>query len=617
MVSSIKVLWCCLLLSLLPCRVANGHAPLVPSERFPLRVEGRFIVDRLGERVKWACVNWYGPESISFTFGGMEKLPVDEIVKRIAELGFNCVRVAYSLEAHVRNPFLEEQFVKANRFLSGKRFLDGFDAGIEALTKAGLMVIIDQHVSRAGYCCHWSQDEGLWYVPGYPEDIWIQSLVNMTRRYRGNSFVVGIDLRNEVHDLHSNPKWGNGLMMTWGDNDPKTDWAAAATRAGNRVLAENQDLIIVVMALCFGMELRPMRSHPIKLDLPNRVVYETHNYVEYQFWNLIPRDLGITFSTLRTITMLSCLALSATIFYLLRRWRRSGTGYPPKHLFLMSLGAWSALFSLIFMAMAFTTYKAACTYCKWGAQEDFLPWVYFWLLAALGGLALLVVSWRLSGMASLAELLQVDRNLLQSDESCDEETDLFRKSSGEGSGREITRPWDRGLVINLQCFMVSVILLLVCMVALLAAIFIDTYWFYERWLDKQWGFALEEGQAFTAPIWMGEFGYLNHGSFWLQFMRYLSSRDVDFAYWAINGIKYSEGFNQANGEYRPLPGGARWVVELYGILGPDWQTVKKAWLVRDLQALMDSPSRWIPTDIGCVTDFLGHFCDVPFRGPDV
>ncbi|CAK9072667.1 Putative alcohol dehydrogenase [Durusdinium trenchii] len=71
------------------------------------------------------------------------------------------------------------------------------------------------------------------------------------------------------------------------------------------------------------------------------------------------------------------------------------------------------------------------------------------------------------------------------------------------------------------------------------------------------------------------------------------------------------------GEYRPLPGGARWVVELYGILGPDWQTVKKAWLVRDLQALMDSPSRWIPTDIGCVTDFLGHFCDVPFRGPDV
>ena len=36
----------------------------------------------------------------------------------------------------------------------------------------------------------------------------------------------------------------------------------------------------------------------------------------------------------------------------------------------------------------------------------------------------------------------------------------------------------------------------------------------------------------------------------------------------------------------------------------------QAWMVRDLQALMDSPSRWLPTDIGCVTDFLGHWVNV-------
>lgn len=37
-------------------------------------------------------------------------------------------------------------------------------------------------------------------------------------------------------------------------------------------------------------------------------------------------------------------------------------------------------------------------------------------------------------------------------------------------------------------------------------------WTSCRWLDKQWGFALEEGQPFTAPVWMGEFGYLTLGS---------------------------------------------------------------------------------------------------------
>ena len=87
-------------------------------------------------------------------------------------------------------------------------------------------------------------------------------------RYKGNPFVVGIDLRNEVHDLHANPKWGNGLMMTWGvgassacsisslqlekaqDGNPKTDWAAAATRAGNKVLAENKECCWKMLGVC-------------------------------------------------------------------------------------------------------------------------------------------------------------------------------------------------------------------------------------------------------------------------------------------------------------------------------------------------------------------------------
>ncbi|CAJ1360660.1 unnamed protein product [Effrenium voratum] len=597
---------CCLLWIL----ASGTRAPLVSRERLPLRVEGRFIVDQLGERVKWACVNWYGPESITFTFGGLEKRNVKEIVERIVQLGFNCARVAYSLEAHVRNPLLQDQFILANRLLTGKRFLDGFDAGIEALSNAGIMVIIDQHVSRAGYCCHWSQDEGLWYVPGYPEEVWIDSLVNITRRYRDNPYVVGIDLRNEVHDLHSNPKWG-GFMMTWGDENPKTDWAAAATRAGNRVLSENKDILIVVMALCFGMELRPMRDHPISLDLPNRVIYQTHNYIEYQFWNLIPRDLGISFGTLRLGAVFSGLVLGGIIYFLTSSWRRCGAPLPPRHLLLMSLGAWAMFFCLLFALVAFVTYKAACIYCKWGASQDFLPWVYFWLIASLCSFALLAVSWHQSGMPGSVADLQVERYVMRSEDSCDEETDICRST---GQGRTMIPAWNRGLMMRLQCFLPSVVLLVICAMTLLAGIAADSYWFYERWLDKQWGFALEEGQPFTAPIWMGEFGYLNHGKFWLMFMRYLSSRDVDFAYWAINGIKYAEGFNAADGVYHPLPGGPRWVVELYGILGPDWQTVKKAWMVRDLQALMQSPSTWLPTDIGCITDFLGHFCDEPFRG---
>ncbi|CAE8591955.1 unnamed protein product [Polarella glacialis] len=482
-------------------------APLVPKLRLPLRTEGRFIVDRLGERVKWACTNWYGPESISFAFGGLEKRPASEIVGRILDLGFNCVRVPYSLEAHVKNPVIADEFVAANNNLVGSRFLDGFDAGIKALTDAGLMVIIDQHVSRAGYCCHWSQDEGLWYVPGYPEEVWIDSLVNMTRRYKSDPLVVAIDLRNEVHDLHSNPKWGNGLMITWGDGNPKTDWAAAATRAGNRVLQENADLLIVVMALCFGMELRPIRSHPITLDRPHRVVYQTHNYVEYQFWNLIPRDLGLNFGMARFLSASTCLVLASVLYSLLAAWRRRGKPRPSLAVLLISIGLWAFVFGLAFSLVAYAVFHAACTYCKWGASTDFLPWVFVWLAVALGGLLMAGLAWHKAAGAHSSDeaLFEMERYALQSDAS-DEDEDQDQPDLGLKSGRSIRSPsdlWgDRGLLLRLQCFIVCTILIVLFSLLFFASHVVDSYEFNERWLDKMWGFALEEGQPYTAPVWM-------------------------------------------------------------------------------------------------------------------
>merc|ERR1712178_437221 len=56
------------------------------------------------------------------------------------------------------------------------------------------------------------------------------------------------------------------------------------------------------------------------------------------------------------------------------------------------------------------------------------------------------------------------------------------------------------------------------------------------------GFLLEEGQPYTAPVWVGEFGYGNEGVYWANFVKYLSDRDVDWAYWALNGKKYGEGY---------------------------------------------------------------------------
>jgi len=91
-------------------------------------------------------------------------------------------------------------------------------------------------------------------------------------------------------------------------------------------------------------------------------------------------------------------------------------------------------------------------------------------------------------------------------------------------------------------------------------------------------------------------------------MRYLSSRDVDVAYWALNGRKYAEGWQDADGTWVSYSA-PRYDPETFGILKEDWETVRLAWRVRDLQALMSSPATWIPQDIGCKQDFLNHVCD--------
>ncbi len=52
--------------------------------------------------------------------------------------------------------------------------------------------------------------QGLWNLPGYPTSDWIASLRNVSARYSSNPLVVGMDIRNEIHDQalrrkHSDP----------------------------------------------------------------------------------------------------------------------------------------------------------------------------------------------------------------------------------------------------------------------------------------------------------------------------------------------------------------------------------------------------------------------------
>ena len=96
-------------------------------------------------------------------------MPIDYIANSIAALGFNCVRLPYSLESYYNNPKINTFLLYANRELQGLTSMELFDNVVKVLTQTGLMVILSNHVSSARACCSLDDYNGLWYNTSYSQ----------------------------------------------------------------------------------------------------------------------------------------------------------------------------------------------------------------------------------------------------------------------------------------------------------------------------------------------------------------------------------------------------------------------------------------------------------------
>lgn len=265
-----------------PAAILFSGRPLLPPVEdsfliadnyvLPLRTEGRNIVDQKGKRFKLSSVNWYGASDELFIPGGLDVQHRSTIAATIKALGFNSVRMPYSDEMIMKNPPISPHLLSANPDLIGLQALDIFDAVVQALTDAGIAVIINNHITTSTWCCGadpcdaaWSNDYlGPMCKVKQTEEEWIQHWETVMGRLKDNPRVIGADLRNEVRGV-----WGT---MPWGK------WATAAEKAGNRLLAMNRDWLIVVGGTESGNDLSGVAKRPVKLYVENRVVYSAHVY---------------------------------------------------------------------------------------------------------------------------------------------------------------------------------------------------------------------------------------------------------------------------------------------------------------------------------------------------
>jgi len=244
--------------------VANGQEPVVKP---PLQTKGHQIVDAAGHGVRLTSVNWYGFDQKEFVVGGLDHAPLATIVSEIVALGVNSVRLPWANETLEHNPVVPDYAVRENPQFKGKRAMEIVDAVVNALAKAHIMVILDNHMSRADWCCSEKDGNGLWYNAEYPESKWLADWRTIAGRYQHERWVIGADLRNELRS-----------GATWGGTDPKLDWHAAAERGGNAVLAVNPRLLIMVESPDYSTNFAEFEKLPVRLKVADRLVYSPHAY---------------------------------------------------------------------------------------------------------------------------------------------------------------------------------------------------------------------------------------------------------------------------------------------------------------------------------------------------
>jgi hypothetical protein len=285
---------------------ANQSWMLLPESRpqvdvlaklsLPLRTRGRYIIDSAGKPVKLVGINWIGAHMEQLVNNGLHLTTAKKIAARILRMGFNSVRLGYALNvtdhsSGVFTPVPDPSLVAGDPSLANLSALEVFDACVEALTDANLLVIVNVHMSDARWCCSVDDNNGLWFNDVYSEEAWLESLRFLAARYRGNPRVIGYDIRNEprIDVIHRS-------VAVWGVWAPAAravapllaleDWRVGAGKGAVATWTGNQDALVIVEGVWFAMRLNNVLSRPMKLAqscLFSRVVYQNHDYWYFDF----------------------------------------------------------------------------------------------------------------------------------------------------------------------------------------------------------------------------------------------------------------------------------------------------------------------------------------------
>ncbi len=255
--------------------IGSGFAAAGPGTLLPsgyLSTSGGTIVDSQGQSVVINAINWFGMETSEAAPQGLDTVSYQSTMQQMVSLGFNAIRIPFSLESLSPTSIPDAIDYTLNPDLKGLNSQQVLDKIVNEAGKLGLKVILDCHNANG---IGGPNSDGLWYDNGYSSQDFTNAWVNLAQHYAGNSTVVGFDLQDEPHG-----------QATWGSGNAATDWQMAAQATGDAIQQVNPDALIMVegvqnnngVSTAWGGNLTGVATNPVVLTDPNKLVYSPHVY---------------------------------------------------------------------------------------------------------------------------------------------------------------------------------------------------------------------------------------------------------------------------------------------------------------------------------------------------
>ncbi len=565
---------------------------LIAQHQFPLSTQNRNVVDVFGKPVKLHCANWYGAHMEEFVVDGLHVQNLSNLSSTIVNMGFNCIRLPFSLDLWFKNPLVDNRFVAANLQLQGLRTMEIFDKTIESLSNHSVITILNNHNSEAGWCCKLNSQEGIWSTDEYSATDWANALGGMALRYKDDPYVAGFDLRNEIHDVkHLN------RFVTWGASDDiERDWKAATEFASKKLFTNNPDMLVIVSGLCFTFDLRKLAVDPPDLKQKHKLVWTTHYYSFSRWWQHVEGVVGLTFTQIALLSVSLLVACLCICVALVRNEAKlSLRERLLKHLILadwaITVGCWLLIVAtptLHYFGVGVRMGYDAGGCATMGEETAVLLDRVVTGTIALGSTSVccsIVLyclrrrklfpststnttdAWPRRSWSS-SEYQTVDNTNEGTSVRSSPDIDI-ENSSGLSSASLEQRSCAPCLLLNALILLVVVICVSSFMLSF--SVKADTYAMLHDELYHKW---MLGGQA-GAPVWVGEFGTSNGDSiWWKQMMTFLKQYNLGFAYWPLNAQKWNNGSQSYSNEG-------------YGLLAQTWASVAPGRRIQliDLQAL--------------------------------